>query len=170
MRNLRSFTTVTLFPCRRESYFKVDSPISHRTHPPHITLPTMIVPHCCSLLEATTIFFRLPFSMRILRRTSSIPRQSPHTSCSQAAATTPAGRLAGKMSQTSRLIGHLFLPPANSIDSVKEGGEFAALESLDVTHSLHLRRWLLFRPRSCHSWGSSYRYAECLPEGTQLII
>jgi hypothetical protein len=27
----------------------------------------------------------------------------------------------------------LFLPPANSIDSVKEGGESAALDSLDAT-------------------------------------
>src|SRR5271167_3303656 len=131
MRNLRSSTTVTLFPCRRESYFKVDSPISHRTHPPHITLPTMIVPRSCSLLEATTIFFHLPFNMRILRRTPSIPRRSPHTSCSRAAATTPAERLVGKMSRTSRSIGHLFPPAANSIDSAKEGGESAALDSLD---------------------------------------
>jgi pimeloyl-ACP methyl ester carboxylesterase len=60
MRNLKSFTIVTPFLCQHESYFKVGSRISHRTHPPHITLPTMIVRHCCSLVEATTIFFRLP--------------------------------------------------------------------------------------------------------------
>src|SRR3984957_16170170 len=141
MRNLRSFTTVTPFLCRHESYFKVGSRISRPTHPPHITLPMTIVPHCCSLLAATIIFFRLPFSMRILRRTSSIPRQCPHPSCSQAAATTPAERLAGKMSQPSRLIGHLFLPPANSIDSVNEGGESVALDSLDSTRrAAHLHR------------------------------
>jgi hypothetical protein len=35
------------------------------------------------------------------------------------------------MSRTSRLIGHLFPPAANSIDSAKEGGEPAALDSLD---------------------------------------
>jgi hypothetical protein len=35
------------------------------------------------------------------------------------------------MSPTSRSIGHLFPPQANSIDSVKEGGESAALDSLE---------------------------------------
>ena len=34
------------------------------------------------------------------------------------------------MSPTSRLIGHWFPLPANSIDSAKEGGESAALDSL----------------------------------------
>src|ERR1700679_3782470 len=129
MRNLRSFTTVTPFLCRHESYFKVGSRISHRTLPPHITLPTTIVPHFCSLPEAMTIFFHLPFSMRILRRTPSIPRRSPHTNCSQAVATTPAERPDGKMSPTSRLIGHWLPLLANSIDSVKEAGESAALDS-----------------------------------------
>src|ERR1700691_1374072 len=135
MRNLRSSTTVTLFPCRRESYFKVDSPTSHRTRPPHITLPTMIAPRCCSLLEATTIFFHLPYSMKILRRTPSTPRRLPHTSCFRAAVTTLAGRLVGKMSRTSRLIGHLFPPPANSIESVEEGGESAAFDFLPSPQS-----------------------------------
>src|ERR1700722_4668258 len=141
MRNLRSSTIVTPFLCRPESYFKAGSPISHRMHQLHITLPTMIDPHCCSSLEATTISFHLPFSMRILRRTLSTPRRSPHTSCFQAAATTPAERLVGKMSPTSRLIGHLFPPPANSIESVKGGGESAAHDSLGPNdRGSHLHR------------------------------
>jgi hypothetical protein len=121
-------------------------------------LPTMIVRHCCSLLEATTIFFRLPYSMRILRRTPSTPRRSLHTSFSRAAATTPAGRLVGKMSRTSRLTGHLFPPPANLIESVREGGESAVLDSLDQTRRasyLHTSRRR--QPCHCHSrsWPSA---------------
>jgi hypothetical protein len=40
------------------------------------------------------------------------------------------------MSRTSRLIGHLFPPPANSIESVEEGGESAAFDSLPNPQSL----------------------------------
>jgi len=73
---------------------------AHLMQPPHTASLMMIARHCHLSQEATTIFSRLPYSSKRLKRTSNTLKQSRHTSCFLVVATTPAERLVGKKLRT----------------------------------------------------------------------